>query len=568
MKYLIAATTFLFLLTACDSNNSKSLIVSKDAQTLRPLSQNERAADFDQLLELFKSYYGPYEYKEHRFGFSIEKMILDLKDLALNAKTDEEFMGYVMQVSASLKDGHVQFRVENSSSGIVRYKIPISLVSYENKVIVADVTPDFSKWNGIKLGDEIISVDGQSPKDILSMILKYRRSANDLTDQALVYFIFFRPSFMSDLIPKDPTSLIVFRTRDNKISSVTAPWTSESYVPTPEGLTKTKSVVDLSVPMAEDFNASVVGHRGQMGQVNPIFLTDSAMAQYRFIKVFPSTTTMKAVGLTGDEKPGIYAALYKHSGKTVLLLRSSTYAPSDYSPSVYMKTYMALLQEYQDLADVLVLDQTHNPGGSFCADFYNLFANNNDVQSVEQARADRKWVNDLSINWPKEEGPSGNPWDLKLLQTWGLIVERAYDQGLFLTEPFALFGGSPYAVKKDFTWTKPMLVLIDELAGSCGDLFPMLVKANKRAQLFGQRTMGLGGNVEEVGQLNHSRIVVRMTRGLFFPYRPDGKYMAADYVENNGVSPDIEYAHTVDDFRNGFINYIKLFSDAAVELAK
>lgn len=73
MKYLIAATTFLFLLTACDSNNSKSLIISKDAQTLRPLSQNERAADFDQLLELFKSYYGPYEYKEHRFGFSIEK---------------------------------------------------------------------------------------------------------------------------------------------------------------------------------------------------------------------------------------------------------------------------------------------------------------------------------------------------------------------------------------------------------------------------------------------------------------------------------------------------------------
>ena len=277
---------------------------------------------------------------------------------------------------------------------------------------------------------------------------------------------------------------------------------------------------------------------------------------------------MKTMGLKGDETPGINAALYKFAGKTVFLLRSPTYSPQDFSTAVYMKYFKALIADFQDFADVMVLDQMHNPGGSFCADFYNLFAKENDVQSVEAVRADRKWINDLYITWPLEEGPTSNPWDIKLLQSWGAIVEKHYDRGDFLTEPFALFAASNLAVLKEVTWTKPMIVLIDELAGSCGDMFPMLVKANKRAIMIGRKTMGLGGNVEEVGQLNHSRIKVRMTRGLFFPYHADGRYPPEEIVENNGVDPDIEYAHTVEDFRNGFKAYVNMFSEKAVEQTK
>ncbi len=116
----------------------------------------------------------------------------------------------------------------------------------------------------------------------------------------------------------------------------------------------------------------------------------------------------------------------------------------------------------------------------------------------------------------------------------------------------------------DYTWKKPMLVLIDELAGSCGDAFPMLVKSNKRAKLFGQNTMGLGGNVEKVAQLNHSRINIALTRGLFFPSR-EGGADPSEVIENNGVAPDIEYAHSVSDIRAGYVNYVKAFSKKALE---
>ncbi len=569
MKFSIAIVAGLLLFSACESNKSAATIKLSEASALRPLTQDEKSADFDQLLQLFKSYYGPYLFKEKRFGFSIEKMILDLKAQAMTAKTDEEFLGYIMKVSAAFHDGHVQFVIENSASNIMRYKIPVSLYLMEGKAIVAGITDDFAKWSNLKRGDEILSVDGKTPDQILQLALQYRRSADPVTDKALVIYTFLRPSYMTDLVPMKPLSTITFKSANGITSTIDAPWETELYSQTLNNIVRPQTELSMYAPLAEDFNATIPSHRGQMGQVNPIFLNETTQQQYKFVKVFPSVEGLKKEGLTGEEKAGIYAALYKHQGKTILLLRSSTYSPADYSSAVYMKTYSALINEYQDLADVMVLDQTHNPGGSFCAEFYNLFAKEGDVQSVEQVHADRKWVNDLFIVWPKEEvGPTGNPWDIKLLQSWGAIVEKAYDKGDFLAEPFPLFTGSTYAVKKSANWSKPMIVLIDELAGSCGDMFPMLVKANGRAKLFGQKTMGLGGNVEPVGQLNYSRVQVKMTRGLFLPFRTDGKYVETDYVENNGSTPDFEYAHTVEDFRNGYTNYIKLFSDKAVELVK
>lgn len=479
-------------------------------------------------------------------------------------------MGYIMQFGAALQDGHVQFSVENSASNVRRYSIPISLDVIEGKAIIGAIDEKLSEYTGFSIGDEVLSIDNVSPIEIGKVTLKYKSLATALSNKHAAIYAFYRPSYMTDIIPQKPLALVKATKADGTIVSFDVPWTEDKFN---AGIESTvRSVLDFSVPFAQDYNAVVsdkTANRNQMGQVDPIFLTKESQAEYGFVKVFPSAEAMIRFGLKGDEKPGIYGALYRFNNKTILLVRSATYSPSDYTGGVYLKAYMALLSEYENLVDVLVVDQTHNPGGSYCATFYEIFAKNGDVQGVEKARADRKWINDLYINWPGYAGPDDNPWDAKLSQAWGSLVEKAYDRGDFLSEPFPLFSsGSPYTVEMKFTWKKPMLVLIDELAGSCGDIFPMLVKANKRALLFGQQTMGLGGNVEQVGQLNNSRIAVRLTRGLFFPFKPNGITTEADYIENNGVLPDVEYSHTVEDFRNGYVNYIKLFSEKAIEQIK
>ena len=75
--------------------------------------------------------------------------------------------------------------------------------------------------------------------------------------------------------------------------------------------------------------------------------------------------------------------------------------------------------------------------------------------------------------------------------------------------------------------------------------------------------IGLGGNVEEVGILSNSRIHVKLTRGMFsligrMPTRQ------ATTSQNNGVTPDYPYAHTVSDFRAGYVNYVKRVDEKAV----
>jgi C-terminal processing protease CtpA/Prc len=93
----------------------------------------------------------------------------------------------------------------------------------------------------------------------------------------------------------------------------------------------------------------------------------------------------------------------------------------------------------------------------------------------------------------------------------------------------------------------------------------MLVQRNGIAKIFGQTTMGLGGNVDERAiNLPFSQATVDITRGLYTTYRPDGHYQTSDLIENNGVVPDIPYSHTLSDFRAGYVDYVKAFSLAAL----
>ena len=566
---LISSTAFLVLLAvgvaAC--HPAKRQVSANDlgetVGALRPLTSDERARDFDQYVSLFKSYYGPYQFKERVLGINFDNLAASLKAQAIAAKSDEEFVGFVMQLGATLKDGHVQIISGATSEGIASYSIPIVVTPLEQKAIVAEIKDDLKTAVGIELGDEVVSVDGKAPFDYLPLIMKYKSLAREESNQHLILHTLSRPSYMTDLVPKEQTVRLVIKKASGDSKTVDIPWVTKTYnqdrervVPNPRGLS-------MYVSFADDLN-SLSSHCKQMGQVDPIFVNDKTNATYGFVKVYPSDASRKKFGLADAEKPPIYAALYRYSGKTILLVRQATYHPEDYKSALYMKAYQALFSEYQPLADVLVLDQTHNPGGSYCAEFYNLFAKDGDIQSVQLLRADRKWINDLLVEWPHEDPKTIGSWDGKMLAAWGLITEQAYDAGRFMTDPIPLFTGSFFAEKKEAAWSKPMLVLIDELAGSCGDMFPMLVKANNRAKLFGQPTMGLGGNVEEVGVLSNSRVKVRMTRGLFYPYNPGRGPTDAEYIENNGVLPDVPYRHSVKDFRGSFVDYVKAFSDLAI----
>ena len=410
----------------------------------------------------------------------------------------------------------------------------------------------------------------------MTLITKYSGWATRVSQKHAIYNLFIRPSYMTELIPTKPTAKVRFKKADNSIHVQEIAWTLSKYNADLDKMINISTEVahpflNLEFDRAKEMNSVTTSPDSdvrKMGDVNPFFLTEKAQEKYNFTKVYPSDESRKKAGLAENEKPPIFAAKYKHQDKNILLVRIATYSPADFKYPTYLKAYTALLKEFQDSVDVLVLDQTHNPGGriSYCSGLYDLFAKKMDSSVVQQCNADRKWINNYKIDLPSQMAKS-TPWTARLAQSMGLLIEKAYDNGSRLSEPLPVFTGSTYSLGES-VWQKPTLVLIDELAGSCADIFPMLIKENKRAKLFGQTTMGLGGNVEEVGILNNSNIGIKMTRGLFSAYKENGNYTDADLIENNGVTPDIEYSHTVSDFRNGYISYIEAFSNEAVLVVK
>lgn len=265
--------------------------------------------------------------------------------------------------------------------------------------------------------------------------------------------------------------------------------------------------------------------------------------------------------------PLVWAALYKHNGKTVFMVRQPSYGVPN--AALYLAIYSALIEQYQPLADVMVLDQTHNPGGSvtYGEGFVQLFAPKGLNGFVQFLNADRLWFTKLSTYWTSLDANMASSTVGNRLLATAKGLERDSENGLRLTKDpfsFSLREVSPPA-PGGAVWKKPVLVLIDELCGSGGDAIPMILKANKLAKLFGQRTSGLGGSVEKVIDLPFTRAELRLTRGLFTTFKPDGKYTDADFVENNGVEPDVKYTHTVDDMRDGFDAYFKAFSDEATK---
>ncbi len=557
---------FVFLMvafiTSCDGavfNNSVESNLTVSA--LRPLDESERTKDFDLLTDTVRGLYGPLKFKERRFNFNYESMVVAYRDRVKSASTDAEFYGVLKSFLTSLHDGHVSinFSLENT----VRYSLPILLMMIEDRAIVALITdPSVSTSQGLSVGDEILEVDGITTGEAMNTINKYEDLGNSLSNKQMIINWLRRPSYTTELVPKNAEAKVKFAKPDGTTFERTFVWKLEAGEKSLDRrFANLNSLTDASAESAVE--ASLVN----MGSATPFFLTPQSEKEFQLVSVKPSEAALGRHGLTDFAKtPSLYAGLYRFEGKTILLVRQPTYSVADSVQRIAW--YKAILDEYGRFADVLVLDHTHNPGGSmsYAEEFMSLFAGSQTRASVNFLRADRRWLSDL---FSMAQMPGISQSLKNVLELGYKRVEAAYDLGLdLIADPISLTG-SNYVTPSSFTFRgKPILMLIDELSGSCGDIVPNLMKENGIATLFGERTMGLGGNVSPMVQLPFSLASVNLTRGLFMVYQPDGKYDFNKALENNGVQPHLHYTHTIQDFRAGYVEYFRAFSTAAINLIK
>jgi hypothetical protein len=109
-------------------------------------------------------------------------------------------------------------------------------------------------------------------------------------------------------------------------------------------------------------------------------------------------------------------------------------------------------------------------------------------------------------------------------------------------------------------YTKPILLLTNSLDFSGGDFLPAVLQDNHRVTILGSRTAGAGGAVLNTsfpnifGISNFSYTASIAVRENNNP------------IENIGVTPDIEYQLTEEDYQNNFKGYVEAINNAVFSL--
>ncbi len=204
----------------------------------------------------------------------------------------------------------------------------------------------------------------------------------------------------------------------------------------------------------------------------------------------------------------------------------------------------------------LIIDQVNNPGGSV-GYLYSLAAMLSDEllytprhrMSITQAEVQNAY-GILDITDADFEA-QGIPEELRdtLRDNARFIVEQ-WREGKTRTDPYHLGLGDYIAPSPLIQYSKPLMVITNELDFSGGDFFPAILQDNGRAKIFGTRTAGAGGYVGLIDQRPNDLGLAGVSYTGSLAERIDD-----DFIESDGVTPDVEYELTVDDVRGGFKNY-------------
>jgi hypothetical protein len=220
----------------------------------------------------------------------------------------------------------------------------------------------------------------------------------------------------------------------------------------------------------------------------------------------------------------------------------------------WMAQYEYAVHELEANTVGMIIDQDHNCGGSI--DVVNqtiaLFMDKPFRPSQFELMATRESYLDLQ-GWMKDVAQ--NTLDFQNMQVVLDLVKNTWLSGTARLTPKTVIDGTNAFAPNYNHYTKPVVILIDEMAGSGGDMFPSMMQGLGRAKLFGQTTMGLGGHVSAYpAPLPNSQLKFTMTHSLF--YNPAGVA-----IENHGAVPDQTYTISRDDVLGGFKLYQKAYTD-------
>ena len=507
------------------------------------LTVDQKINDFEHLAALYAKQYGPYEWKKQLQSFDLFDLTPWMARVRAS-KDDLEFYDVMSEYVSSLNDAHSGYGLPSTFFADLQFTVDI----YDGKVLIDAINRQRLPADEFpfRIGDELVSLDGKSAEDWIRELQRYAVAANPLSTRRLAAeWITFRPQ---QVIPRAaelaPYATVVTRNEYGHLSTHHVPWTktglpllSAGPVPSPKAARVRTSMAEESAnymaPLLELQQVALPAHRAVLGfgSLFPIFDLPPGFTPRlpRSFNDFFTSGTIQA------------------GGRPIGFIRIPSYGPSNTTAA--LNQFRQEIAFFQQNTDGLIVDQMRNPGGSVSyvnALLQSLIPNRFRTIGFE-LRATSSWVIQISNALESAKAQNAPPHIIALLEHIFRDIDTANRENRGRTGPLPLddvtLDREPATDSQNrmIAYTKPVMVLIDEMSASGADMFPATIQDNGRGVLFGMRTMGAGGNVVGVNVGNYSEGFASVTQSLMVrkdAVTVDG-YPSAAYIENVGVHPDI-----------------------------
>ena len=565
------------------------------------ISKDRRLNEFKSLLSKIEAGYALLDYKEATGKINWDQLKTTYTQMVEDVKSNREYYYLIHQFIAEFQDGHMTASLPTSHKAVV----PFFTDYIGGKVVVWQ-----SRVLGVQVGDEILEVDGKPVQEAVAEIAKYISGGSKLSQYREATWSLTYRDGKGLPIPETPTITMTFQTssgskytqefqwfysgtpndefpnRDmlrklpkkeevpENINFARLPWTVDmGQKLTASSLPKEFETLWSFKDSSEDHFQTVTGiDPAQTEQLHGRLLNRSSKAVFAshsreklegmFVAQQSQGQTMKMCNPETDIRipqnaqvlPAPFRVyMWEEKGKKLGYLRLPHYIFGE----VHLSQYAYIIGMLDKRTDGLIIDQSYNCGGMIDQVFFfaslfltaptpapkfrllankeNKIAYENLVQKLQPATYLRERVVDLSN-----------------------LITKAWDSGHRLTEPNFYIEETIYPAAED-RYTKPVIILVNELSASGGDMFPAILQGTGRVKVLGARTAGLGGSIEPAGTLDFSRISISLTKDMFF--RPDGVP-----IENNGTEPDIPYTSDANDALTGLAKYRNSYTEELLKM--
>lgn len=540
------------------------------ALTSEATSKGRMLDTLDIIANTFEVTYAPAEWKKQHWGWDLHQHV-DIAKHKVNQAPHmsvKEFQCVVRDFLLSPKDYHVSVQFFSTEAATLPFQVKSIggryFFCYINRNKLSEQSFPFYE------GDELVSFDGHPTQDAVHQLIKenFRQAVPD-TDNALAEkMLTMRLGMLGYSVPQGSVPLVIRSAKTGMKHKYQMTWNyypekiqnKAVSVPVQKALTvescintllKDISMVSFEAQALADFNKKM----GEAGNPHEIgsrtgFLPPLGEVVWRA----PDYMYYDAY---------IYIA---EDDRRIGYLRISDYMAGELD----LDLLTGIIAKFEEETDAVVIDQLNNPGGSVFTLYTicSLFAKeplaipkhrfaitqDNVMMSLYMIEILESLNSEEEARFVFGDTCGGLPVDNQLIQGFlhyfRFIVDE-WNAGHTITDLGSLCGIDFINPYPSIHYTKPVLVLINGLDFSCGDLLPAIFQDSGRGHLFGTRTAGAGGCVEAHAFPNQFGIAAyRYT--MTIAQRANGKP-----IEDLGVTPDIEHKLTEKDLHNNYSDYIK-----------